>query len=101
MPNSTKQILSIGGVLIAVAGTVFWWGWDMAVVAESVKRNTKAISIGRANDIDTQKWKASHTTLFVEQVFRAQNRERRLKRLEEKDGRQLQRIIKMLEDLKR
>ncbi len=86
--------MAIAAVLVAVIGTVFWFGWDVSLVAGNVKSNTKAIGLQNAVDIDMEKWKVGHETLFIEQVFRAQAREQRVRVLEKTLDNKLDMILK-------
>ena len=88
-----NQMMAIAGVIIAVTGTVFWVGWDVSVVAENVKFNTKEIGLQKAVDIDMAKWKVGHETLFIEQVFKAQAREQRVRVLEKTLDTKLDQIL--------
>lgn len=88
------QMLSIGGVIVAIIGTIFWFGWDVALLAGNVTSNTKEIGMQKAVDIDMEKWKVGHETLFIEQVFKAQARAQRIEVLEKELDNKLDEILR-------
>lgn len=86
-------VTAIGGILSAV-GTVLW---DVAVVAESVKTNTRAIGLGKASDIAILNWRGSHSLEYLEQVLKGQSRDLRIRKLEKILDTKLDKILKAVE----
>jgi len=92
-----KHAVWVGGILASIAISVFAWGWNFSAIAGNVDANTQSLNERKAFEIDMQKWKSGHDTLFIEQVFKAQNREKRLQVLEKNLDSKLDKILKAIE----